>query len=141
MGSNIAKVLVMVAVLVALTAVAVGAQQTATSTATSTAVGSSVTKQCYTVPCHGNANHEVIYERIGNGKRDIIRGYGGNDRLHANTYMNDTDRVYGYGGGTNYIYVNDGDARDGAIGGPGNDYCYVDAEVEASNTCDRVIVR
>lgn len=139
MSSNVTKVLVMAAVLVAVSAVAVGAQQTATSTA----VGSfaTVSKQCYSVPCHGNANHEVIYERIGDGKRDIIRGYGNNDNLHANTYSRDTDRVYGYGGGTDHIFVNDGDTRDGAIGGPGNDYCYVDAEIEVGNGCDHVVYR
>jgi hypothetical protein len=140
---KVAKVLIMAAVLLAVAAVAVGAQQSATSSASANAVGSppSTSKQCYTVPCHGSANRETIYERIGDGKRDLIRGYGNNDRLHANTYTNDTDQVYAYGGGTDYIYVNDGDARDGAIGGRGYDYCYVDARVEASNTCDRVVVR
>jgi len=146
---KVAKVLIMAAVLLAVAAVAVGAQS-ATSSPTPgpgpdpspRAVGSSGTsKQCYTVPCHGSANRETIYERIGDGKRDVIRGYGNNDRLHANTYSNDTDQVYAYGGGTDWVYVNDGDARDGAIGGRGYDYCYVDARVEASNTCDRVIYR
>ena len=39
------------------------------------------------------------------------------------------------------LYVNDGDTRDGAGGGSGFDWCYVDAEIEAANTCDRVDVR
>jgi hypothetical protein len=92
------------------------------------------------VPCHGNASREVIYERIGDGKRDVIRAYGDFDRIHANTYSNDIDQVYGYGG-TNYLYVNDGDTLDTAGGTTGYDWCYVDARIEASNTCNRVVVR
>jgi hypothetical protein len=140
MGSKVAKVLVMVAVLLVAAAAAVAAQSASSS---ANAVGSSPTtsKQCYSVPCHGSPNREAIYERIGDGKRDIIKGYGNNDRLHANTYSNDRDQVYGMGGGTDYLYVDDGDTLDGAIGGPGYDYCYVDATVEASNTRARVIIR
>ncbi len=138
---NVTKVLIMAAVLLAVAAATVVAQS-ATPPASPSAVGSSGTaKQCYTVPCHGSANRETIYERIGNRKRDVIRGYGNNDRLHANTYSKDRDRVYAQGGGTNYLYVNDGDTNDGAIGGRGYDICYVDATVEAANTCDRVRVR
>ncbi len=136
---KVTKVLIMAAVLLAAAAVAVGAQ-TATTTAT---VGASATtsKQCYSNPCHGSANRETIYERIGDRKTDNIYGYGNNDRLHANTYSKDRDRVYAQGGGTNYLYVNDGDTLDGAIGGRGYDICYVDATVEAANTCNRVRVR
>jgi len=136
---KVTQVLIMVAVLLAVAAVAVGAQS-ASPSAVGGASGT-VSKQCYSDPCHGSAKSETIYERIGDGKRDNIRGYGRNDRLHANTYSNDTDQVYAQGGGTNYLYVNDGDSLDGAIGGRGYDYCYVDATVEASNTCDRVRVR
>jgi hypothetical protein len=136
--SKVTQVLIMAAVLLAAAAVAVGAQSASPS-----AVGASgtVSKQCYSDPCHGSAKSETIYERIGDRKSDNIRGYGRNDRLHANTYSKDRDQVYAHGGGTNYLYVNDGDSLDGAIGGPGYDYCYVDATVEASNTCDRVRVR
>jgi hypothetical protein len=135
---KVTKVLIMAAVLLAVAAVAVGAQ----SASAPSAVGASGTsKQCYSNPCHGSANRETIYERIGDRKSDTIYGYGNNDRLHANTYSKDRDQVYAHGGGTNYLYVNDGDTLDGAIGGRGYDYCYVDATVEASNTCDRVRVR
>lgn len=130
---KVAKVLIMVTVLVAVAAAAVMAQSTGGS--------SGVSKQCYHIPCHGSAAAETIYERIGDGKSDRIYGYGKNDRLHANTYSKDTDKVHASGGGTNYLYVNDGDTRDGAIGGPGFDRCYVDATVEASDTCDKVSVR
>ena len=133
---KVTKVLIMAAVLLAVAAVAVGAQ----SASAPSAVGASGTtvKQCYSNPCHGGPNRETIYERIGDRKSDTIRGYGNNDRLHANTYSKDTDQVYAHGGGTNYLYVNDGDTNDGAIGGPGFDYCYVDAAIEASDTCDSV---
>ena len=130
---KVAKVLVVAAVLVAVAAAAVMAQGTGGS--------SGVPKQCYHIPCHGSAAAETIYERIGDGKGDRIYGYGNNDRLHANTYSKDTDKVHASGGGTNHLYVNDGDTLDGAIGGRGYDYCYVDATVEASDTCDRVRFR
>ena len=136
---KVANVLIMAAVLLAVAAVAVGAQSASPS-----AVGSpapTTSKQCHSDPCHGSANRETIYERIGDRKSDTIYGYGNYDRIHANTYSKDRDQVYAHGGGTNYLYVNDGDSLDGAIGGPGYDYCYVDATVEASNTCDRVRVR
>jgi len=139
MGGKVVQISIMAAVLLAVAAVAVGAQS-ATSTATSNAVGSSgyTSKQCFTVPCHGSSARETLYERIGNRKRDIIYGNGNNDRVHANTYTRDTDQVYARGGGTNYLYVNDGDTNDGANGGRGYDICYVDAAIEAADTCDRV---
>ncbi len=136
--SKVAKILSVAAVLVALAVTTVTAQ-----TSSSTAVGSpapTTSKQCYSDPCHGNTNRETIYERIGDGKRDLIHAWGNYDRIHANTYTNDTDQGYGYGG-SDYIYVNDGDTLDGAHGGWGHDRCYVDAEVEAGNDCERVIVR
>jgi hypothetical protein len=114
--------------------------QTSTSTASLSAPAPTTSKQCYTYPCYGNANRETIYERIGDRKSDLIRAYGNYDRLHANTYSKDRDQAYGFGG-SDYIYVDDGDTLDGAHGGWGHDRCYVDAEIEAGNTCERVIVR
>ena len=90
--------------------------------------------------CHGNSAREAVYERIGDGKRDLIRGWGNLDRLHANTYTNDTDHVYGQAG-DDFIYVNEGDTLDTAGGGSGYDWCYVDARIEASNSCNKVEVR
>ena len=136
--NKVAKILGAAAVLVALTVTTVAAQ-----TSSPSAVGSpapTTSKQCYSYPCHGNTNRETIYERIGNGKKDLIRAYGNYDRIHANTYSKDVDQGYGYGG-SDYIYVDDGDTLDGAHGGWGHDRCYVDAEVEAANDCERVIVR
>ena len=104
---------VLVAVLVAVATAAVVAQSGTpiSTTGPSQAPSPTTSKQCYSVPCYGNASREVIYERIGDGKRDVIRAYGNNDRLHANTYTNDTDQVYGLAG-TDYLCVNDGDVRD-----------------------------
>ena len=139
---KVTKVLIMAAVLLAVAAVAVGAQS-ASPSASPSAVGSpapTTSKQCYSVPCHGNAKRETIYERIGDGKRDIIRSYGNYDRIHANTYSKDTDQLYGYGG-SDYLYVNDGDTLDTAVGGSGHSRCYVDSKAEAGRGCARVIVR
>ncbi len=136
--SKLAIILGVAVVLVALAVTTVAAQ-----TSSSSALGSppsTTAKQCLSYPCHGNANRETIYERIGDGKKDLIRGYGNFDRIHANTYSNDVDQGYGYGG-SDYIYVDDGDTLDGAHGGWGHDRCYVDAEIEAANDCERVIVR
>jgi len=136
--NKVAKILSAAAVLVALTVTTVAAQ-----TSSSSAVGSpapTTSKQCFSYPCHGNTNRETIYERIGDGKKDLIRAYGNYDRIHANTYSKDVDQGYGYGG-SDYIYVDDGDTLDGAHGGWGHDRCYVDAEIEAANDCERVIVR
>jgi hypothetical protein len=62
--------------------------QSGTPIATSSpaqAPGPTVAKQCHSLPCHGNSARETIYERIGDGKRDLIRGWGNFDHLHANT--------------------------------------------------------
>jgi hypothetical protein len=136
--SKVAIILGVAVVLVAL-AVTTVAAQTSTPSAVETP-SPTIAKQCYSVPCHGNANREVIYERIGDGKKDLIRGYGNFDRIHANTYSNDVDQGYGYGGG-DFIYVDDGDTLDGAHGGGGQDRCYVDATIEAGDDCEHVIVR
>jgi hypothetical protein len=145
---KVAKVLVMAAVLLAVAAAAVGAQS-AGPPASPSALGSSgiVSKQCVSVPCQISANRAAIYERIGDGKRDVIRAYGNFDRIHANTYSNDIDRVSASGGGTNYLYVNDGDTLDTAVGARGQFItrayykCFVDSKAEAGRGCARVIVR
>ena len=129
-------VLAVVAALVAGTVSAVMAQ----SSPPASAPTATVSKQCYSKPCYGNANREVIYERIGDGKSDLIRAFGNFDRLHANTYSRDQDQLYGYGG-DDFVYVDDGDTKDAAVGGTGFDRCYVDATIEAANSCDKVVVR
>jgi hypothetical protein len=97
-------------------------------------------KQCYSVPCYGDFGKETVYERIGDGLPDTMAAFNKYDRLHANTYSKDTDKVYGNGGDA-FVYVDDGDTRDSANGGSGYDWCFVDAEIEAANTCEKVVAR
>jgi hypothetical protein len=136
MRKKVAMILALAAVLVAVAVNSVMAQSASPASAPS----ATTSKQCYSKPCYGNANREVIYERIGDRKSDLIRAFGNYDRLHANTYSRDADLLYGFGN-DDFIYVDDGDTLDGANGGSGYDWCYVDARVEAGNSCDRVIVR
>lgn len=136
MRTKVVMVLAVVAALIAGTVSAVMAQ----SSPPASAPPATVSKQCYSKPCYGNANREVIYERIGDGKSDLIRAFGNFDRLHANTYSRDQDQLYGYGG-DDFVYVDDGDTKDAAVGGTGFDWCYVDATIEAASSCDKVVVR
>ncbi len=138
MRTKVAMILALTAVLVAVVVNTVVAQSPSASPASAPSATSS--KQCYSKPCYGNANREVIYERIGDRKSDLIRAFGNYDRLHANTYSRDTDQLYGFGG-DDFVYVDDGDTLDAAGGGSGYDWCYVDATIEAANTCEQVVVR
>src|SRR5215212_4459586 len=76
--------------------------------------------QCDSDPCNATGAHEVVFEQVGNGVADNMYAQGGHDNLRAQNYTNDNDT---------------------ANGGPGFDRCVVDATVEASNTCDQVVVR
>jgi hypothetical protein len=134
------KVVMVLAVAAALVAGTVSAVMAQSSAPPASAPPATVSKQCYSKPCYGNVNREVIYERIGDRKSDLIRAFGNFDRLHANTYSRDKDQLYGFGG-DDFIYVDDGDTMDAAGGGSGFDWCYVDAEIEAANSCDKVVVR
>ena len=96
MRKNVAMVLAAAVVLVAEEVSAMMAQTS--SAPPSSAPSSTTAKQCYSKPCYGNANREVIYERIGDRKSDLIRAFGNFDRLHANTYSRDKDQLYGFGG-------------------------------------------
>jgi hypothetical protein len=96
--------------------------------------------QCQSVPCVATGAHQVLFERVGDGVSDKMMAQGGHDHLDARAYTNDRDVAKG-GGGHDLLRVNDGDAMDGAIGGPGSDLCVVDAAIEASDTCEGVIYR
>ena len=96
--------------------------------------------QCQSNPCYATGAHEVVFEQVGDGVSDNIYAQDGHDNLRAQNYTNDNDTANG-GSGHDVLHVNDGDALDGAVGGPGFDICVVDAAVEASNTCDRVVYR
>ena len=96
--------------------------------------------QCQTVPCVATGDHQVLFERVGDGVRDKMIAQGGHDHLDARSYTNDRDVTKG-SGGHDLLRVNDGDTMDGAIGGPGWDTCVVDASIEAADTCETVIFR
>jgi hypothetical protein len=96
--------------------------------------------QCDSDPCYATGAHEVVFEQVGDRVADNIYAQGGHDNLRAQNYTNDNDTANG-GYGNDVLHVNDGDALDGAVGGPGFDVCVVDATVEAADTCERVVVR
>jgi hypothetical protein len=127
--TKIAMMIAMVVVLVAL----VG-----TGTALAQTIGGVI--QCESVPCIATGNHQVLFEQVGDGVRDRLIAQAGHDHLNARSYTNDRDVAKG-SGGHDSLMVNDGDTMDGAIGGPGNDTCIVDAAIEAADTCETVVVR
>ena len=96
--------------------------------------------QCDENPCYATGAHEVVFEQVGNGVADNIYAQAGHDNIRAQNYTKDNDTANG-GFGHDVLHVNDGDALDGAVGGPGFDVCVVDATVEAADTCERVVVR
>jgi hypothetical protein len=96
--------------------------------------------QCQTMPCVASGNHQVLFERVGDGVPDKLIAQGGHDHLDARAYTNDRDVAKG-SGGHDLVRVNDGDTMDGAIGGPDSDLCVVDAAIEAADTCEGVIFR
>jgi len=96
--------------------------------------------QCQTRPCVATGAHQVLFERVGDGVPDRMIAKGGHDRLDARAYTDDRDVAKG-NGGHDLLRVNDGDAMDAAVGGPGYDVCVVDATIEAADTCEAVVVR
>jgi Ca2+-binding RTX toxin-like protein len=108
------------------------------STALAQVIGGAI--QCDDIPCVGTGNSQVLFERVGDGVRDRMIAKGNHDTLLAHNYTNDRDVAKG-GGGHDTLRVDDGDALDAAIGGPGNDVCVVDAAIEAADTCERVLYR
>ena len=98
------------------------------------------TIQCTGVPCIATGRSDLVFERIGNGKKDRILLKGGDDQVRANTYGKDKDVIKGRDG-FDLIYVDDGDTRDRIFGGKGNDKCYVDARKEVVSGCSRIIVQ
>ena len=96
--------------------------------------------QCRTVPCYGGNGDDKIFERIGSGKDDVIVPRGGDDRVLANKYTNDTD-VVRRGKGSDRINVADGDKLDTASGGNGKVICIVDARKEVGSSCASVRIQ
>jgi Ca2+-binding RTX toxin-like protein len=128
------KIAMMIAMTVVLVALMVGSA----GTALAQMIGGAI--QCQTSPCVASGDHQVLFEQVGDGVPDRLIAQGGHDHLDARAYTNDRDVAKG-GGGHDLLRVNDGDAMDGAIGGPGSDLCVVDAAIEAADTCEGVIYR
>ena len=128
------KIAMMIAMTVVLVALMVGSA----GTAFAQMIGGAI--QCQTSPCVASGDHQVLFEQVGDGVPDRLIAQGGHDHLDARAYTNDRDVAKG-GGGHDLLRVNDGDAMDGAIGGPGSDLCVVDAAIEAADTCEGVIYR
>jgi hypothetical protein len=128
------KIAMMIAMTVVLVALMVGSA----GTALAQMIGGVI--QCQTMPCVATGDHQVLFEQVGDGVPDRMIAQGGHDHLDARAYTNDRDVAKG-GGGHDLLRVNDGDAMDGAIGGPGSDLCVVDAAIEAADTCEGVIYR
>ena len=129
------KIAMMIAMTVVLVALMVGSAGTAFA---QQVIGGAI--QCQTIPCVATGDHQVLFERVGDGVPDRMIAQGGHDHLDARAYTNDRDVAKG-SGGHDLLRVNDGDAMDGAIGGPGSDLCVVDAAIEAADTCEGVIYR
>jgi hypothetical protein len=127
-----------VAMMIALTVVLVMLVGSAGTALAQQVIGGAI--QCQSIPCVGTGAHQVLFEQVGDGVPDRMIAQGGHDHLDARAYTNDRDVAKG-NGGHDLLRVNDGDAMDGAIGGPGSDLCVVDAAVEASDTCEGVIYR
>ena len=128
------KIAMMIAMTVVLVAMMVGSA----GTAFAQMIGGVI--QCDSVPCVATGDHQVLFEQVGDGVPDRMIAQGGHDHLDARAYTNDRDVAKG-SGGHDLLRVNDGDAMDGAIGGPGSDLCVVDAAIEAADTCEGVIYR
>jgi Ca2+-binding RTX toxin-like protein len=121
------KATTMVVLVVLLTAVAAGVAFALTTTT------------CSSVPCLGTPSADVLNERVGDGKRDVIYGGRGKDRIWAVRDGADTDALYG-GRGNDRLNVEDRDFKDRAVGGPGKrDVCFIDEGREGSfRTCEIV---
>jgi Ca2+-binding RTX toxin-like protein len=124
--------------MIAMTVVLVALMVGSAGTALTQMIGGVI--QCQTSPCVASGDHQVLFEQVGDGVPDRLIAQGGHDHLDARAYTNDRDVAKG-GGGHDLLRVNDGDAMDGAIGGPGSDLCVVDAAIEAADTCEGVIYR
>jgi Ca2+-binding RTX toxin-like protein len=98
-----------------------------------------VTKTCGTDECTGTDNDDVLYEQVGRGEPDSIKGLAGRDFIDANTFNDDRDVVQG-GTGPDKLLVNDGDRRDVVRGGSGRDVCVVDRG-DGRRGCEVVRVR
>ena len=92
--------------------------------------------RCDEVPCLGTPQKDTIRERAGDGKRDIIRAEGADDRIKADRYRTDADKLYGQGG-NDRLSALDGDGCDYLNVGPGFDACVGDRGDRFSSQCEQ----
>jgi hypothetical protein len=98
-----------------------------------------VNKQCINMPCFGTDGDDTLIERAGDTINDRIYSKPGNDLVRAEIFTNDHDIIFG-GMGRDRLNVDDGDERDEVYAERGFDRCYVDARVEAENSCNALWV-
>ena len=92
------------------------------------------------VPCYGGGGDDKLLERIGNRKDDVIVPRGGNDRVLANKYTNDTDVVRG-GGGSDGSTWRTATLSTRPTGAQRRDLCIVDSRKEVGTSCFSFEVR
>jgi hypothetical protein len=83
--------------------------------------------QCKSDKCNGTSSKDNMLERRGDNRNDNIFGKAGNDRLRADKYTDDVDRLSGQKG-KDTLNAEDGDAEDSLDGGPGHDKCFGDGD-------------
>lgn len=127
-----------IAMMVALAVVLAALLASAGTALAQTVIGGVI--QCQTKPCIATGNHQVLFEQVGDGVSDRMIAKAGFDHLDARAYTDDHDVLKG-NGGHDLLLVNDGDAKDFAVGGLGYDRCVVDTTTEAAASCEQVIVR
>jgi Ca2+-binding RTX toxin-like protein len=88
----------------------------------------------YAAQIKGTENTEDILET---SRADTVHALVGDDFVDAHTYAGEVDRVHG-NKGDDTIWVNDGDGKDIAFGGKGDDTCVGDTTA-AGNGGDKFI--
>ena len=73
----------------------------------------------YAAEIEGTDRSDELFE---SNRGDLIDGHAGADDIDASRFQEDTDKVHGNKGG-DFIDVGDGDSRDTANGGKGEDTC------------------
>ena len=92
--------------------------------------------QCTDPNCFGTNNNDQIRERQGDRKQDDIHARGGNDRVNAGRFNNDTDVLRGQKG-NDLLISTDGDGQDFLICGSGKrDEVRMDAGDTVSDGCE-----
>ena len=92
--------------------------------------------QCTTLNCEGTSRADTLFERVGNGLEDNIKGRRGGDVIDATGSTNDVDNLFG-NRGNDTLDATDGDDLDTLNGGPGTDECFGD-EGDTFISCETI---